>query len=264
MVKLYKYSSINNKLLNSLKESYIYFSNPSNFNDPFDCSFKSYFINKKNGYINYLEEIIYDNELNINFSSDDLVEYLDNYLKRNPLSENILKMNLYGIACFTKMRDNILLWSHYANSHTGICLEYEFNNDNSFSIKHQIQDELEFDEYYDLNHKGFTLINVDYHRKNLIPKYTVDKDESKSIDALRVFSTKSYDWKYEQEVRAINLQAGAFQIPKKWLTGIIYGCRTKEKDIQKINKTVLEYNYDIKLYRAVEDTKQYSLNIISF
>jgi len=29
------------------------------------------------------------------------------------------------IACFSEAFDSILIWSHYANSHEGVCLEYE-------------------------------------------------------------------------------------------------------------------------------------------
>ena len=46
--------------------------------------------------------------------------------------ENVVKQmhtkigEVIGITCFTETPDNMLMWSHYANKHTGICVEYDF------------------------------------------------------------------------------------------------------------------------------------------
>lgn len=37
-----------------------------------------------------------------------------------------------GIGAFTIKCDNILMWSHYADNHKGICLEFDFNKDPLF------------------------------------------------------------------------------------------------------------------------------------
>lgn len=34
----------------------------------------------------------------------------------------------FGITCFSETPYNMLMWSHYANKHTGICVEYDFSN----------------------------------------------------------------------------------------------------------------------------------------
>lgn len=38
-----------------------------------------------------------------------------------------------GIYCFTKSEDNILMWSHYANEHKGICLEFDHSDPDLFT-----------------------------------------------------------------------------------------------------------------------------------
>lgn len=54
------------------------------------------------------------------YSSYHLQNYLSksNYSFSNSLSENM------GVACFSEENKNILMWSHYAENHTGYCLEY--------------------------------------------------------------------------------------------------------------------------------------------
>lgn len=32
-----------------------------------------------------------------------------------------------GVLCFTTKEDNLLMWAHYANNHTGICIEFDRN-----------------------------------------------------------------------------------------------------------------------------------------
>ena len=32
----------------------------------------------------------------------------------------------FGIACFSETYDSLLMWSHYADYHRGICLEYSY------------------------------------------------------------------------------------------------------------------------------------------
>lgn len=38
-------------------------------------------------------------------------------------------LNNSSVACFSENSTNFLMWSHYASGHTGICLEFEVNND---------------------------------------------------------------------------------------------------------------------------------------
>lgn len=35
--------------------------------------------------------------------------------------------NTVGITCFSETPYNMLMWSHYANKHSGICVEYDFS-----------------------------------------------------------------------------------------------------------------------------------------
>jgi hypothetical protein len=82
----------------------------------------------------------------------------------------------FGICCFTKVRDNPLMWSHYADSHKGFVLQF------------------------DLFHPSFknmgTIHRVIYSQKRPLFMY-------KTQEHLSALYTKAKDWKYEKEYRLI-------------------------------------------------------------
>ena len=87
-----------------------------------------------------------------------------------------LAQNL-GLICFSKTRHSPAMWAHYAEKHTGACLEFEVTCGN--------------------------VIKVKYDSKKLFPGITVATFH-KYINANNlpeVFSTKSKDWAYEKEHR---------------------------------------------------------------
>jgi hypothetical protein len=91
---LYKYFSLTTNSLDSLKNDYVYLSNPKDFNDPFDCN--------RNLIIQKQKEI----------KEWEYVETL------NDISE-------IGISSFSQNGMEPLLWSHYANSYHGFCLKFK-------------------------------------------------------------------------------------------------------------------------------------------
>lgn len=77
-----------------------------------------------------------------------------------------------GILCFSRNWDNLLLWSHYAASHTGLCLGFD------------IPDEYCLDVHY---------------QPNLLQ---INSPEDVNEDLVtRMLRTKHESWSYEQEVR---------------------------------------------------------------
>ena len=40
-----------------------------------------------------------------------------------------------GLLCFSRNWDNLLLWSHYANSHAGICLGFDIPDDSAHELE---------------------------------------------------------------------------------------------------------------------------------
>lgn len=82
-----------------------------------------------------------------------------------------------GLLCFSKTWKNPVQWSHYADKHRGLCLGFEVPN--------------------------AKLMRVQYSKKRLqLPSDTRTNTGSLTKEfAMKLLNTKSYDWKYESEMR---------------------------------------------------------------
>lgn len=135
------------------------------------------------------------------------------------------------------------MWSHYAESHKGICLEFNNKRESDFNKL-----------------KKFTPVNVQY--KSKLPNiYSQEEFESN-----KWFWIKSNLFKYEGEVRIIRRvkkarSGSAFAFPKKYLTKIIFGVNTTEETIQLIKDILLnQYELDnIDFEKMYIDVKNWQL-----
>jgi len=253
--EFYKFLSVKSAL-KTLKSGTLRYSNPTVFNDPLDCSellfnFKipkkelttSFeqaawekeiirdIIKTRHGlsweeYFNPLIPTIDLNSFNGSLDKKQKTALFQN-LTRNEFSKEVIEK--YRVTCFSKeyySKTSFLMWSHYAESHKGICLE--FNNKKET----------------DLNKlKKFTPVNVQY--KSELPKIYSQVD----FELNNWLWIKSLLFKYEDEVRIIRklkkAQIGSnFAFSKNYLTKIIFGYNTSDKTIQSI-KNILQNNYEI-------------------
>ena len=128
--------------------------------------------------------------------------------------------DLAVMSCFSERNDNVLMWSHYANSHEGFCVEYDLKR-----IKN--------DPFQILNH----LFPVIYRRERTIAK-DIDslieshEDLNKAIaehyvydgkelldDILPISLIKGLDWQYEQEWRIIYSKKQMYDFDEEQLYG---------------------------------------------
>jgi hypothetical protein len=100
----------------------IYFPNRLEFNDPFDCVMPSFSgINQRDlrqflaGRLEEMRVAEGRTRRRMMMKNIDLAK-----LQRDVQSD----MDKAGILSLTERPDNLLMWGHYASSHTGICLEF--------------------------------------------------------------------------------------------------------------------------------------------
>jgi len=106
---------------------------------------------------------------------------LSNHTQRRKFKE--LKetfSNNLGILCFCRRYNNSLLWSHYANRHNGVALEFHVNDSQVYEVKYK---------------KTRTL--VDYTDLMNKPK------KDKFVTLIKLLTTKHAGWKYEEEYRVL-------------------------------------------------------------
>ena len=225
---LYNYTILDKNRLKSILNGKLWVGNTDKFNDPIDPVIKK---NRYNEAYNYLLEKI-------------------------------------KVACLTTHNDNTLMWSHYADKHQGICIEYDISNISKRKeiIFKKIKYHTKMNRY-----RSFTS-NDDLTIRNFaVDEYT----EINHI--IESFTIKSKEWEYEDEYRILfydekneNPSGALINLPIK---SICFGVQTSKEDKELVynlvqyineknrNKNGKEYKR-IKLYYAeLDDNELFKINI---
>lgn len=244
---LFKYSKYHHYGKRILFNNELFASSPANFNDPFDVAMpfhydpSTYTLERfTEKYLKKCEEI----GRNIHKSKEDLMyEATDRYnmSKYNPSeywneSKNtITEMDakFYGIVSLSKEFKNILMWSHYTDSHKGYCLGF----DTQLILETLCIDYQKF---------GFTFSPVTYVDK--YPLLNFDDKNWKKNAVLRICS-KNRCWSYENEYRIIlkNNSDHSIIYPKEALKFIYLGCKMPENH----KKEIIDYVNNNKLNTSI-------------
>ena len=232
-ISLFKYRSLSEeKDKERVKEIFedhkVWFSNPKDFNDPFEFqftpSFNATYYEKTKAYARFLKKkssTLTDNVAMAKASYKILamgekgVKEWEDY--RLAYFNKILANT--GVFSLTEYRNDILMWSHYADKHRGICIEFCPIRDGKLD-----------DKLMDFLCQAF---KVSYPDKNNLPtinfyKYNLSVLNRKSI------LTKARHWKYEGEWRIFDVKGGPGKksIPEGIISSVILGCQI-EKDVRK-------------------------------
>ena len=133
-----------------ISNSALHYARPQTFNDPFDCRLCLDFNNTRAEILHYLQ----------NRRPKVPKEYIGDMLKiwaqDKPAFERRINgvlhrsLNEHGICCFAPTADSVLMWSHYTDSHRGLCLKFDLLADpGAFSLPFKVE---YHDEYPRWNH----------------------------------------------------------------------------------------------------------------
>ena len=168
--------------------------------------------------------------------------------------------NTAGILSLSETPDNMLMWAHYAEGHTGFVLVLDRSHD-FFKGDRALH--------------GFAKpVPVEY--KHEIPRLRIEETFENPVMS-KIFFVKSLDWKYEKEWRYLkycanadkrfkdsnNLDVNLFKLPPKCVIGVILGCyRSKglEDKILILQREDPEFSH-LEIRQARADEKQYRLEI---
>lgn len=110
----------------TLLQNQMYFSSPASFNDPFDSKVTPSFDGtpeQKRAHMERLALLKFGSN-----STEDAKTTIEAALADPKFHERSYEafreteINTLGIYCLSEKRDDILMWSHYADSHRGVCL----------------------------------------------------------------------------------------------------------------------------------------------
>jgi Protein of unknown function (DUF2971) len=178
-------------------------------------------------------------EARLRNSPTERAEFMDGQSKS--LQNMVSKRRIY---CLTPYADSTLMWSHYAENHRGICLEFGVDKP--------------------LFSQALQVIYASRYPVWLLHEFETQQDR-----AVEMILTKAEEWSYEKEFRLISILSGSetnplrprddfFPLPPGALKSVIAGCQADYDAVKAIVNT-LAPNLPVK--RAVRVPNHYRLVI---
>ncbi len=244
----YKYVSCGDGANAIIKNATMKFTDPKEFNDPFDCS-PSYSVGdfdklveaNKDAYMLAVKDLKLSPAKRIQ-EKGKLEARVRKSLENGSWQESL--RSRIGICSMTTKPCNLLMWAHYSNDHTGVVFEF----------KNVIPNSAKLQEYY------LSAFHVVYkHEKPVL--------ELSDANYVNDLLTKGVDWEYEDEVRILNIEnrAGIYKYKRDLLSSVILGVRISpddEREIRKLVETVnSEHGLSIAAYKAEVSRNKYKLVI---
>lgn len=232
-------------LIKILENSSLNFTPPNRFNDPYDCylgliSFES---NQK-----AIDRIKNDpkisDEKKLIMLRDMTEEPIELLSVLNEATSKILLNS--GITCFSDNKENILMWSHYANKHAGACIEF-----------HSIP------LIRSLTNNGKTKVNVnEVTYSSELRTLNFHESPKKALDNL-IF-TKAEDWRYERELRVLLAENGLKAFDLNSICSITFGTLCADSTIIESKSLLEQKSIHPKLFKAGLVPNQFKLNFKVF
>lgn len=235
------------RLRSILVDCTLRFSSPAEFNDPFDM-----------GAIVVAEGTAYQRRMRLRQMLRNVDGSLPRHERRKrerdlaamPLSDfesrirgaHAEHVRNSGVCCFAGNPRSILMWSHYAQNHTGICLQFNIARDPTFFLR---------------------AISVRYVAELPVINWLHNRDE-RLKDSL---FTKYIGWEYEGEHRIL-VPGGAGQFlhfAPAALSAVILGCSATPETLNAVREA-LALREDralpqVTLYRARKHPKRFAVTL---
>lgn len=264
---LYKYYSFDEKkyFQDILFRDIIYFSSPRYFNDPFDKGLDIIFKGKSKHFIKKFLSRTFNKYNSIECFNTNIEEFIDdNYIGFDPnINDNELQLQKNhlnyvlssGICCLSELNDSILMWSHYADKHSGFCIEFNFRELEKAILRYNGQNKV-------IIYGQKVIYTNNYPHVSAYKKQIVES----------VF-TKASIWQYEKEWRFFYSDGAGEKIPlpEEVITAIYMGLNIEPEQEKLIKREISKKGYLIELYKAnknknrfILDFEKISNSIISF
>lgn len=251
---IYKYYPVNEKFLQCLQEQKLWFSKPTEFNDPFDCNMQIL-----NEFPDFKERL---HRLEPNLQQK-ITEVFENF----------------GICCFSEESDNMHLWALYADGFKGLVLGF---------------DETGFNDYFTKLFSAKCILEpVNYSKKPLDLDNGEIQEDNEVITPVRAFflNEKRFDklleclitqkkespWAIEKEKRLIintlarkngakryeDIENKGYFVPWKpdSLKTIIFGYRMSDIDKNRLEKIITDNNISANIQQAELNFKTWEIKI---
>lgn len=256
---LYKFRSWEDKFHRQIiNDSLAFFTSPLRFNDPFDCAIPVHFgklssheiLQDINEHLKQHQPHLKRSERRAKARELKKQKHYKNMELQTQLQREI-RASAFGIFSLTSNPNNIVMWSHYADSHKGFCI--------GFDIQKLLKTALGLTTY-----GGRTLpVLLELHKINYMETFPyMDRQRLSTWKRMIIpVTTKSTDWSYEEEYRVLAYGAPdrAAAIPKGTIVKLILGCETPKEQKAELIDIVADKHSNIDLYQAKKKTDAFGV-----
>lgn len=246
--RLYKYRAFNVNTLRLLSEAEVYYADPTSFNDPLDSrptiqidadrialenllyqmlarSVSKEYAQKEIGNHRYMSSEYGDYK-----TDPDTAAYYMRLLASNVKGLLYKELGTRGVLSLAERWDCPLMWSHYADEHRGLCIEYDMT-DNACKDLHPV------DYRMPRSIKVSDLIDWKIHRST-----SAEQTIMKAF-----FFAKAPSWRYEREWREVVHPFGSKSAPAH-VSSIHFGLRCDSSVITTMVKLHTRSERPVKFY----------------
>lgn len=240
MTEIYRLRPANNKTIEELKEPYLWFSRPTEYNDDEDSNIFA-FVEKNESIKLSFERIFGD------------------YKEITELSK------LTGICCFTKTLPATNIWAGFPKGHNGVFITYDKDIiENHFKSTYGLGDYFKIIEYlsnptlFD-NFSNYDILWEETEKGKLYKSLREIEKDDKLRDELflKMFSRLNEKYSFQNELRIIlggsnipdkseDIKGYKIHIPKESILGVYTQPETPSKTIKEIERL------DIKIYKQLK------------
>lgn len=211
---LFKYYPFTEFGLKVLIDRKVWYSSPRTFNDPFDCNMQ---ISQEISDSDFIE---FNNRARLHgnlspLSSQSIEHFIEN---KDDITRGMIEVidDLCigsGVFVMTERNDSVLMWSHYANGHTGFCLEFG-GSAGEVIVPDLTTHKVEYDDHPEIS---------------LSKLYTLMQEAPNKEFFTLLMATKARDWAYEKEWRKTNFleegQSGKLEDYPGGLLSVTFGVK---------------------------------------
>jgi hypothetical protein len=146
---------------------------------------------------------------------------------------NAMMEHRYGILSLSKREDSLTLWAHYADNHTGYCLE--FRNEGEFATGYEV-----------------------LYQEKLPLRLSSEIDPYQA----HFLFTKRPEWAHEEEIRILVKPPGPQLFSPGLLVSVRLGKDVKAENVELVLDWVLKRTIPINLLKAVFNTKTQGIEFL--
>jgi len=149
----------------------------------------------------------------------------------------------HGIVCFSTYSDKMLMWSYYAEGHSGVAIRFKITREYLLEMRSELSP-----------------IEIQYHKD--FPQIDFYKATDSEL-IWGILGSKSEDWSHEAEWRLVAPnRTGYMRIPPPMIDAVILGMKIRPEHEEAIHAAIAKRKVPTELLRIRHKPRSFQLEVV--